>query len=313
MRPSESLTPAVAALLLVLVSWPAAAQTEAVAAGRSRFAAQGRVEYIVGNAPVILSAPHGGRLKPASIPDRTVGTLLTDSYTDLLARDFARAFHQRTGSHAHVIVCHLKRIKVDCNRDIREAAQGNPEAEETWNAFHALIDEARGSVQRTHGSGLYLDLHGHGRPEGWIMLGYLLTNRDLQRDEKALAALADRSSIRSLAGRGGVPFVELLRGETSFGGLLQRRGYPAVPSPEHPHAGESTFFSGGYNVRRHGSRDGGTIGAIQVECPRKGVRDTQAHRQAFASALADAVVAYLELESEIPQLEGAGGRVDTDD
>ena len=40
-------------------------------AGQSYFGRNGYVEYIAGNTPVILSAPHGGALTPTTIPDRT--------------------------------------------------------------------------------------------------------------------------------------------------------------------------------------------------------------------------------------------------
>jgi len=278
---------------------PVGARAGGAAAGQSCFAAQRRVEYIVGDTPVIISAPHGGRLSPASIPDRTYGTLPSDLNTDRLARDIAQAFHRQTGKHAHVIICHLKRKKVDCNRDIEEGAQGNFQAEETWRAFHAFTGTAQASVKRAYGKGLYLDIHGHGREEAWIMLGYLLTNRQLHGDVKDLTGLAKRSSIRHLVDDSGTPFVELLRGETSFGSLLQQRGYAAVPSPAHPHAGKAGFLSGGYNTRRYGSRDGGTISGFQIECQKMGIRDTDANRKAFARAFADATIQYLRRHFDI--------------
>ena len=39
------------------------------------------IEYHAGEVPLIFSAPHGGNLTPSEIPDRTSGTLVTDSYT----------------------------------------------------------------------------------------------------------------------------------------------------------------------------------------------------------------------------------------
>src|SRR5687767_3164643 len=39
--------------------------------GQSYFGRNNYIEYVAGNAPVIYSAPHGGALTPAEIPDRT--------------------------------------------------------------------------------------------------------------------------------------------------------------------------------------------------------------------------------------------------
>src|SRR5262245_52259457 len=43
----------------------------AYVAGQSYLGTNAYVEYLAGNAPVILTAPHGGSLAPSSIPDRT--------------------------------------------------------------------------------------------------------------------------------------------------------------------------------------------------------------------------------------------------
>jgi hypothetical protein len=61
----------------------------------------------------------------------------------------------------------------------------------------------------------------------------------------------------------------------------------------YPLAGEP-YFSGGYNTDRHGSRFDGTIDAIQIECNMDGVRDTYANRQAFAEALKESYLAYMQ-------------------
>ena len=46
-------------------------------------------------------------------------------------------------------------------------------------------------------------------------------------------------------------------------------GYLSVPSPQvNAPIGDEAYFQGGYNVETHGSQDGGTIDAIQIEFPR---------------------------------------------
>ena len=281
-------------LMVFLLGKVTKASDIAVSAGESLFNKGEHVEYIAGNLPVIISAPHGGRMTPTSFPDRTSGVLLADGNTDLLAREIAKAFHKQTGKYPHVIICHLKRIKVDCNREIKEAAQGNEKAEQVWKDFHGFIEQARHSVIEKFGKGLYIDLHGHGHPDIRLELGYLLSNQQLKGDEKDVAKLQERSSIRMLSENSKTSFVELLRGDSSIGGLMQERGFPAVPSPEFPHAGDAKYFNGGYNTRHYGSQDGGKISSFQLECPRKSVRDTEKNRKIFAQAFASAVVDYLE-------------------
>lgn len=278
-----------------IVSSPVCADELLPAAGQSQYGKNKYVEYIGGNLPVIISAPHGGRLAPAGIPDRKSGVLLADGNTDLLAKEIASAFHKQTGKYPHVIICHLKRIKVDCNREIEEAAQGNEDAEQAWTEFHDFIGQARESLIESSGGGLYIDLHGHGHPDVRLELGYLLSNRELKGEDKKVEKLKKKSSIRKLADDSKASFVELLRGDASFGALMQQRGFSSVPSPEFPHAGDAKYFNGGYNTRRYGSWDGGKISGFQVECPRKSVRDTEKNRKAFAKAFASAVVEYLTL------------------
>src|SRR5690606_18517561 len=89
----------------------------------------GYIEYTPGTLPLIISAPHGGGLRPTEIPDRTTGTTVTDLNTEELARAVAAAFEQRTGERPHLLVSRLARIKLDPNRELAEAAAGNAYAE----------------------------------------------------------------------------------------------------------------------------------------------------------------------------------------
>lgn len=264
--------------------------------GTSYYGRQSYVEYIPGELPLVLSAPHGGALTPAEIPDRTSGTTVTDTNsreTLLAVRD---ALVERTGKAPHVVVSHLKRTKLDPNREIVEAAAGNPFAENAWQEFHAYLETAAATVTRTYGSGLYLDIHGHGHAIARAELGYLLSAAQLNRTDAEINAqgLAAQSSIRALAGSSPLPFAQLLRGSTSLGGLMQREGIRSVPSPGDPSPGSEEYFTGGYNTERHGSLQAGrTVSGVQVELPLPGIRDTDANRRAFGQAMARAVEAYM--------------------
>src|SRR5262245_57482478 len=87
--------------------------------GQSYFGANRHIEYIAGNAPVIFTAPHGGTLMPASIPDRIAAqcggaaTTTTDLNTVQLARAMQQSYFARFRKYPHVIVAHIARRKVD--------------------------------------------------------------------------------------------------------------------------------------------------------------------------------------------------------
>jgi hypothetical protein len=269
--------------------------------GQAYFGRNEYVEYIAGDLPIVLSAPHGGYLKPAEIPDRTWGVTGQDRRTQELARAISDAIHQRTGHYAHIIICHLHRSKLDANREIVEAAQGNSYARQAWYEYHDFIDTAKQTVAMSYDRGFYMDLHGHGHEFQRLELGYLLSSSDLSRSDDQLeqAVYIDKSSIRTLALEADVGFAALLRGSTSLGGLLAERGIPGVPSPAYPDPGGLPYYNGGYNTRRHGSRDGGPTSGVQIEAHWTGLRDEAANREAFAVALAESLELYIEQHFKI--------------
>lgn len=263
--------------------------------GLSYFGRRGYVEYVPGDLPLVVSVPHGGALTPAEIPDRSSGTTVTDVNTVETGRAVRDAFIRRSGRAPHLIISHLKRTKLDPNREIVEAAQANPYAENAWVEFQTYIDIAADQVVRDFGSGLYLDLHGHGHAIDRVELGYLLSASTLNLDDVALdaAGYVSASSIRAVAEESPLSFSELLRGGQSFGAYLAAQGIASVPSPAAPSPGDADYFSGGYNTDRHGSRHGGTVSGIQMELQRPGIRDTAANRETFGVGLAAAVEGFM--------------------
>ena len=261
--------------------------------GESYLGRNGYTEYVAGDLPVVLTAPHGGDREPSEIPDRTFGVVGTDRNTRELTLTLAEAIRDRTGRHPHVIINHLHRSKHDANREIVEAAQGNPFAEQAWREFHGFTESAKGAVAAHTGLGLLFDMHGHAHPVARVELGYLLTASELNGADAGLDSLAGESSLRDLASRVPIPFSALVRGPTSFGSLLSDDGVRAVPSGSEPGPGNEPYFTGGYITRRHGSQDGGAVSAIQLEHPFPGLRDTEANRAAYVATLADVLEAYL--------------------
>jgi hypothetical protein len=284
--------------LLLLLSAPLCAGEPAevlLEPGQTRFGQQEYIEYLGGNLPVILSAPHGGRLRPADIPDREQGTFAFDTNTQELARAVADELKERTGGWPHLVICRLHRRKVDCNREIKEAAAGNPQAEQAWKEFQGFIETARNNVAKSHGRGLYIDLHGHGHAEPRLELGYLHTADQLAADDATLNSgmYAAESSLKGIAVLGRTPYAELVRGAYSFGALMEAGGFPCSPSPTNPHP-KAPYFRGGYNTAQHG-RDAAPLAGLQIETNSRGVRDTPENRQRFARALASTLETYLSV------------------
>jgi len=280
---------------------PPSAPTGPFVVGSTYEDPDGWIEYQPGSAPLVLIAPHGGTLSPASLPDRTCAGCETsnDLNTQELARAIADSFAARTGRRPHLAVNRLHRRKFDGNREVVEATGGTAALDRPWRYLHAYVDSAKAAVTRATGRGLVLDLHGHAHAIARLELGYLLSASTLRSDDATLTAsnAMSTSSIRQLASdarAGGTP-VSLLNGALSLGTLLAAAGVPAVPSQQDraPLAGQE-FFSGGYNTDRHGSRVSGTIDAIQIEHYNVGIRDTQANRERYAGILAAALVTYLD-------------------
>ena len=272
--------------------------------GQSYYGRNQYIEYMAGDLPLVLSAPHGGYLTPEEIADRTWGTMAQDRQTQELARAIADSVHARTGGYAHIIICRLHRSKLDANREIVEAAQGNPHAQQAWYEYHNFIEDAKATVAEDYDRGFYIDLHGHGHEMQRLELGYLLGSSDLELSDAQLEHpdYVNKSSIRTLALEADSGFVALVRGPTSLGGLLEGRGYPSVPSPAYVHPGGQPYFSGGYNTARHGSRDGGPMSGVQIEANWTGVRDSPANREAFAIALVESLGVYFDLHFRIDLL-----------
>ena len=251
--------------------------------GESYFGRNNYIQYKVGNLPLIIAAPHGGSEKPEEIPDRSWGSTVKDAYTLEMARALADSLNALTGKQVHLITCLLHRSKLDANRDLDEAAQGNGYAGTAWTEYHNFINVAKEKVTEEFGHGLYIDLHGQSRRPR-IELGYLLDDVDLMLPDSVLdePLYVEKSSLRALAEFAPGDFSSILRGDFSLGNYLSSQGYPTVPSITISHPGEDGYFRGGYNTVRHGSRDSGTISAVQIELYKEGIRDSSENRARFA-------------------------------
>lgn len=265
--------------------------------GRSYFGEKNYVEYLAGDLPIVLTSPHGGRLRPDTIPNRTKGVTDMDVNTQELARALVAELLARSGRHAHLIASHLHRSKLDPNREIEEAAQGDPIAQKAWHEFHAAIRGALEAAVARHGFAFLIDLHGHAHPIARLELGYALDAKQLNRDDKAFDAsgVMQLGTLRDLHARTGGSAAALLRGPGSLGDLFESRGLRATPSPKEPQPGNGPFFSGGYIVRQHAAApDTPKVDGLQIECPRAGVRDTAEARARFAKITSEVLTVFLK-------------------
>ena len=135
------------------------------------------------SAAAILSAPHGGTLRPDYIPNRQTKDTsycnpkkpcltLNDSFTKDIALSIAHKIVRNYCKAPFVVINHLHRTKLDANRNRLEGAQDNEIADEAWKNYHTFIQDAQRMIMDEHGivdndigqsgiKGLLLDVHGY--------------------------------------------------------------------------------------------------------------------------------------------------------
>jgi N-formylglutamate amidohydrolase len=253
------------------------------------------VKYLQGTLPIIISVPHGGTLEPENIPNRTYGKKGRDKYTDLLAKDIALEFYKQADKYPYIIILELARKKLDANREIQEAAQGNKEATKIYNTFHFAIQTSIEEVNKKFKQGLYIDLHGHSHPNNYIEFGYLLSNDILKLSNKEIETFKELSSIKNLSNSSKENFVQQIKGKNSLSGLMATKGYKSIPSFDIPYALDDKYFKGAFSTKQYGSYYGGNINSIQVEFPRTGFRDTEQNRQKLAKDFVDSIIKFMKI------------------
>jgi N-formylglutamate amidohydrolase len=260
------------------------------------------VEYQIGELPLVLSVAHGGNMEPMDIPDRTCNNAVTvtDAYTLETALAMKESLIALTGCSPHLVICHLSRKKLDCNRNIADGACGDPQAELAWTEFHDFIASARNAANMAYnGNTFFVDVHGHGNPIDRIELGYLLYDDELELSDNTLnsATYVNYSSIQELVASNlnGYSHVELLRGPQAFGTLLSNHGFPSVPSEQIPFPGLNTnYYSGGYITANHTCYNSSAqINGFQMELNYNGIRNNQSNRTLFAQGFSEAFTAFM--------------------
>jgi N-formylglutamate amidohydrolase len=236
-----------------------------------------------GTLPVIVSAPHGGRLPIPGVPERAgfdVPEFATvrDAGTDLLAERLAAELGKTLGGRPWLVVARFDRKYLDANRPPGRAYE-DERAGPVYDAYHAALAAACKAVKEEHGAGLLLDIHGQGTYPRAVVRG--------TRDGKTVTLLRDRHGWAAVAGRNSVL------------GRLERAGYEVIPPADAgADAREDRLYAGGYTVATYGSHTGYGIDAVQLEF---GTRlRSPAAVPTTAADLADAVAAFHDAYLKAP-------------
>ncbi|MBL0053004.1 MAG: T9SS type A sorting domain-containing protein [Bacteroidetes bacterium] len=270
-------------------------------------------QYHIGSLPIVISVPHGGLVAPVIIPDRTCNspTTVWDNYTIELGRQIDTALYNLTGCHPHLIICNMRRTKVDCNRNIADGACGNSQAETVWTEFQHFIDTAEILAQSQFaGKAFYIDLHAHGHAIKQLELGYGISGAGLTNTDNVLNTapyIASSSIENSVATNvNGYTHAQLLRGTYGLGTLFVNAGFPSVPSMQTPNPGGNPYFSGGYNTYNHTCiLQGNTVNGVQIETPST-VWSSYSNRKKFADSTAAVLANYLMIHQNINLITNCG-------
>ncbi|MFX1259687.1 MAG: hypothetical protein ACFFAN_17680 [Promethearchaeota archaeon] len=145
-----------------------------------------------GTAPIILSCPHGGFLKPKSIPDKLKGIKIADKNKYLISKRIIKILKENYGVEIYYILSKIHRSKIDFNRPPRTFSAFNHnsiEAKVIHNTYHIYIKRFYQECVKNFNRCLFIDLHGFTKPHidyPDIIFGNVFGNTlTLVRDSKA--------------------------------------------------------------------------------------------------------------------------------
>ncbi|CAN5252197.1 hypothetical protein BH11PLA2_BH11PLA2_30340 [soil metagenome] len=228
-----------------------------------------------GTLPILLSAPHGGRMP---IKDATVrkGVGVTqfvtgpDMSTDDLALKIAELLEKRFGAKPYLVIAKFERKYADANRTAAHAYESEA-AKPVYELYHSTLTKYRDTIKKDFTSGLVLDIHGQGGEVNTIFRG---TNGG-----KSVKHLIDRHGDQALTGP------KSLFGQLASHDILI---FPTIGSKDK----EDSRYNGGYIVQTYGSSDGGNVDAIQLEFGTNLRQKTKI--EATAKAAADSIAVFVE-------------------
>ncbi|MDB5391508.1 MAG: hypothetical protein JWM11_7154 [Planctomycetaceae bacterium] len=231
-----------------------------------------------GTLPIILSAPHGGKLEVTGVPARAgeeqakgAGkfVLTRDTGTEELAHALSVAIEKRwgKGKKPYVVISRAHRKYLDPNRPAQMAYE-DPDAKPVYDDYHNALAGYCKVVQKQFRQGLLLDLHGQGTAANTVYRG--------TQNGKTVTLLRERYGETAHVGG------------TSLLGLLKTRGWTVFPDPFG--GPEHTGYLGGYIVQTYGGNRGLGIDAVQLEFGQE--YRTAESREKTVTILADALADY---------------------
>lgn len=227
----------------------------------------------VGDLPIILSAPHGGLdeipgVRPRQGNGDKTFVAVPDVSTNKLTAGIADSIETKIGKRPYVVIAKFHRKYLDANRP-RARAYESVVAEQVYDAYHRALADARQDVIDRWGHGILLDIHGQKADPDVVFRG---TNNG-----RTTTHLVSRFGWPSLTDS------PSLFGQLAKSGL---RVFPAVGSSDREHS----RFNGGYIAAKYGSRDAGTVDAIQLEVGRN--LRSLSNRPKTTEQIASAIVAF---------------------
>ncbi len=227
----------------------------------------------LGELPIVLTAPHGGKQRIPGVQDRESGVTTRDMATYEVALGVAEEIEERLGKRPYLVAALFHRSSADANREAT-AAYEDEDAEPHYEAYHDAVLEAVSEVRkRWPERGLLLDLHGQASFEG------------IHRGTK------NGRTVRRLVKRIGE---EAFVGPEGLLGRMSAAGYEVFPPVGKPFGepDEDARFNGGFTVQAYSDDEKG-IDAIQLEFGPK-LRTDEQRRRALVKDLAAAIVGFYQ-------------------
>ncbi len=221
-----------------------------------------------GELPIIISAPHGGRLPITDCPLRTNTkapqfVTVLDTNSDKLAQATAKELQKLTGKKPWLIIAKFSRKYVDANRPEADGTESGS-GKAVYQRYHAALREAV-EANKSNPKALLIDFHSQGKTKDLIYRG---TGNSLSLKSKSLADVS------------------------AFLNGLEQATLKLEPATANTIAKEHPSFNGGYITRHYGASQPNGINAIQLEIGADYRNKESIPKTAIA--IAEAIQAHLE-------------------